>query len=106
MKTAHAILRLANRSQFGEARQRAWLLGWSSFPGLQTIHVAGWRRDFALRLEQPGLQVDDVVAQLVVFRLHRLEVFAQDLIVSHLLFELLDIALFPLPKRSLEEGSQ
>jgi hypothetical protein len=55
----------------------------------------------ALGLEQARLQVDDVVAQLVVLGLEGLVQLAQLLELFHLVFQLLYILLFALAKRAL-----
>jgi hypothetical protein len=47
------------------------------------------------------LEVDDVVAKLVILGLDGFEVLAEKLVVSDLLLELLDIALLALPECSL-----
>lgn len=47
------------------------------------------------------MEIDNVVAELVVLGLNLLEVFAQDLIVAYLLLELLDVAFLALAERSL-----
>jgi hypothetical protein len=100
MEVAESIRCLANRPKLGQTRERAGLLR-SSLARLESVHVAGWRRHLALRLQESRLEIDDVVAELVVLGLHRLEVFAQDLVVAHLFLELLDIALLSLSKCSL-----
>lgn len=48
------------------------------------------------------MKVDDVVSELVVLRLNGLEVLAKHLVIPHLLFELLDVALLPLSESSLK----
>jgi hypothetical protein len=59
----------------------------------------GW--DFALSLEKARLQVDDVVAQLVVLRLERFVELAQLFILFDLILELLDVLLLALAEGTL-----
>lgn len=47
------------------------------------------------------MQINNVVAQLVVLRLNGLEVLRQDLVIADLLFKLFDIAFFTLSECSL-----
>ena len=47
------------------------------------------------------MEVDDIVAKLVVLRLYGFEILAEDLIVSDLFFKLLDIAFLSLSECSL-----
>ena len=65
------------------------------------VDIARHGRDFALGLEQAGLQVDDVVAQLVVLGLDGLEVLVQHVVVADLLLEFFDVAFLALAERSL-----
>lgn len=71
--------------------------------GVLEVDIAGHRRDFALGLEQAGLQVDDVVAQLVVLGLDGLEVLVQQVVVAYLLLEFFDVAFLALAEGSLWE---
>jgi hypothetical protein len=57
-----------------------------------------------LRLDEPGLQVDDVLAQRVVLRLDGLIIILQIVQISDLLLELLDISLLALSKGTLLNG--
>ena len=59
----------------------------------------GW--DFALGLEEARLQVDDVVAQLVVLRLERLIELAQLLKLLDLILELLNVLLLAFAEGAL-----
>lgn len=62
----------------------------------------GWRLgEFALRLDEAGLKTDDIIAQLVVFRLDSIVPFIEDVVVLYLCFKVLDVVLFPLSKRTL-----
>jgi len=65
------------------------------------VDIARHRWDFALGLEQAGLQVDDVVAQLIVLGLDGLEVLVQHVVITHLLLKLFDVAFLALAERSL-----
>ena len=65
------------------------------------IHARGRRRHLALGLEQARLEVDDVVAQLVVLCLQTLVHLAQVLELLDLVFELLDVFLFALAECAL-----
>lgn len=61
-----------------------------------------WRLGkFALRLDEAGLKTDDIIAQLVVFRLDSIVPFIEDVVVLYLCFKVLDVVLFPLSKRTL-----
>lgn len=59
------------------------------------------RRDLALGLEQSRLEVDDVVAQLVVLGLKGLVQLAQLLELFDLVLQLLDVLLFALAEGAL-----
>ena len=67
-------------------------------------HIWWWLWVFALRLDEPGLQVDDVLAQRVVLRLDGLVIILQIVQISDLLLELLDISLLALSKGTLLNG--
>jgi hypothetical protein len=69
--------------------------------GSVQVNTSGSRWDLALSLEQAGLQVDDVVAQLVVFRLEGLVQLAQLLEFLDLVLELLDVLFFALTEGAL-----
>ena len=69
--------------------------------GSVEVYAGRGRRYLALRLEQSRLQVDDVVAQLVVFRLQRLVQLAQLLKLLDLVLELLDVLLLALAECAL-----
>ena len=64
-------------------------------------NIARRLREVALRLDEAGLQVDDVVAQLVVLGLDGFVVLVQQVVVADLLLEFLDVAFFALAERSL-----
>lgn len=65
------------------------------------IDVRRRGRDIRLCFQQAGLQVQDVLAQLVVFVLQGAEVVLHGLEVFDLLFELLDVAFFALAEGAL-----
>ena len=65
------------------------------------VDVAWWLGEFALGLEEAGLEVDDVVAELVVLGLKGFEVFAEQVVVADLLLEFLNVAFFALSESSL-----
>lgn len=65
------------------------------------VNAGGRRGDFALSLEQSRLEVDDVVAKLVVLGLERLVQLAQLLKLLDLVLELLDVFLFALAEGAL-----
>lgn len=56
---------------------------------------------FALGFEEAALELEDVVAQGVVFVLDDLVVVVEGVELADLLFELLDVALFPLAEGAL-----
>jgi len=60
-------------------------------------------RELALGFDEARLEVDDVVSQLVVFGLDGFVVFVQQVVVPHLLLELLDVSFFPLSERTLSK---
>lgn len=65
-------------------------------------------RKVSLGFNKAGLEVDDVVAELVVFGLDNFVVLIQDGVIADLFFELLDVSFFTLSEGSLqdrEEGS-
>ena len=68
---------------------------------MREIDVTGRLRKFALGLDEAGLQVDDVVSQLVVLCLQRFVVFAQQFVVGNLFFEFLNVSFFPLSESAL-----
>ena len=57
--------------------------------------------EVALGFDEARLQVDDVVAQLVVLGLDGLVVLVQQVVVADLLLEFLDVAFFALPEGAL-----
>jgi hypothetical protein len=65
------------------------------------IDAGGGRWDLALSLEQTRLQVDDVVAQLVVLGLERLVQFAKLLELLDLILELFNVLFFALTEGAL-----
>jgi len=71
------------------------------FAMAREIDASRSRGNLALGLKEPRLQVDDVVAQLVVFGLQRLVKLAELLELLDLVLELLDVFLFALAKGSL-----
>jgi hypothetical protein len=54
-----------------------------------------------LGVQEPGLQLDDVLPQEVILRLESLEAVVDFVVVPHLLLQLLDIALLTLPEGPL-----
>ncbi len=60
-----------------------------------------WLRVLAMSIQEPRLEVDDVLSKRVVLRLHRLEVVFHFLVIPDLLLELFYVQLFPLAERSL-----
>jgi hypothetical protein len=65
------------------------------------VDIWWWLREVALRLDEPRLQMDDVLAHRVVLRLYSLEIVLQRVQLPHLLFELLNISLLALSKGTL-----
>jgi hypothetical protein len=78
----------------------------SCVAGMQTINVGRWLREVSLGFDQARLEVDDVVAELVVLGLYGFVVLVQKSIVTDLLLEFLDISFFPLPEGSLWEKGE
>lgn len=70
-------------------------------PWIREINVRRRLRELTLRLDEARLEVDDVVSQLVVFGLDGFVVFVQQVVVPHLLLELLDVSFFALAERTL-----
>ena len=68
---------------------------------MRKVNVAWRLRIFTLGLDEAGLEIDDVVSQLVVLCLQCFVVFAQQAVVSNLLFEFLDVPFFALPEGPL-----
>lgn len=69
--------------------------------GFLEVDVVRSRWVVALGLDEARLQIDDVVAQLVVLGLDCLVVFVQEIVVADLLLEFLDMTLFALAEGSL-----
>lgn len=67
------------------------------------VDAGGGRWNLALGLEQSRLQVDDVVAQLVVFGLQGLIQLTQLLELLDLILELLDVLLLALAEGALAD---
>jgi len=65
------------------------------------VDVRWWLRVFALGLDEPRLEMNDVLAQRIVLRLDRLVIVLQSVQFPHLLLELLDVSLLALSKGSL-----
>jgi hypothetical protein len=74
--------------------------------GMQTINVGRWLREVSLGFDQARLEIDDVVAELVVLGLDGFVVLVQESIVTDLLLEFLDISFFPLSEGSLREKGE
>lgn len=61
-----------------------------------------WRLwKFPLRFNEAGLKADDIITQLVVFRLYSIVPLIEDVVVLYLCFKVFDVVLFPLSKRTL-----
>lgn len=73
---------------------------------MRKVDVGWWLRILALRLDEPGLEMDDVLAQAVVLRLDGLVVLFQGVKLTNLLLKLLDITFLTLPKCSLFPNDQ
>lgn len=94
----NAHIRGAHRSRWsGYVLLR--LLG--SRPPRMDLNIRWRLGEFSLRFDKAGLKTDDVVAQLVVFRLDSIVPFIEDVVVLYLCFKMLDVVLFPLSKRTL-----
>ena len=65
------------------------------------FYIRGGLWKFALRFDEARLEVDDIIAQLVVFCLNGFVALTEEVIVLNLLFQFLDVSLFPLSKRTL-----
>lgn len=68
---------------------------------MMDLQVQWWLGKFADRIQEAALEVDDIVAQQVIFVGDSLVVFVQTGVVFHLGFQLFDVAFFPLPKGTL-----
>jgi len=68
---------------------------------LAQVNASRRRRDFALILEEARLEVDDVVAELEVLVLKRLEQLGKLLILLDLVLEILDMLLLALAEGAL-----
>lgn len=66
--------------------------------------IGWWLRVLALGLDEPGLEVDDVLAQRIVLCLDSLVVILQIVQIPDLLLELLDISFLALTKGTLLAG--
>ena len=65
------------------------------------VHVGRWLGEFALRLDEAGLEADYVVAELVVLRLDGFVAVIEGVVLADLLFQALDVSFFALSERSL-----
>jgi hypothetical protein len=74
--------------------------------GMQTIDVGRWLGEVTLGFDQAGLEIDNVVAELVVLGLNGFVVLVEKSVVTDLLLEFLDVSLFPLSKGSLCEKGE
>lgn len=104
-----ARLQLAHRRRcHGRRRRRDMVveMALSDTSRVLEVDIAGHGRDFTLGFEEAGLQVDDVVAQLVVLGLDGLEILVQHVVVADLLFEFFDVAFLALAECSLGGCSQ
>ena len=68
---------------------------------MREVNVTWRLRKIALGFDEARLQVDDIVSELVVLCLQRFVVFAQQGVVSNLLFEFLDMSFFALSEGAL-----
>ena len=68
---------------------------------MSQVDVGGRLRVFALGLDESRLEVDDVLAQRIIFGLDRLVIVLQRVQLPHLLLELLDVSFLALSKGSL-----
>ena len=82
------------------------LLTDSTARGLVEIDVARGLREFALGFKEAGLEVNNVISQLVVLGLEGFKVFAQQIVIADLLFEFLNVTFFALSERSLFGGER
>jgi len=77
-----------------------WFMAW----WVVQDNIWWWLRVFALRFDEPGLQMDDILAQRVVLRLDGLVIILQIVQIADLLLELLDISFLALSKGALLNG--
>jgi hypothetical protein len=68
---------------------------------LAQVNSGGRRRDLALILEEARLEVDDIVAELVVLCLKRLKQLRELLVLLDLVLERLDVLLLALTEGAL-----
>ena len=69
---------------------------------MRKVNVTRGLGKIALGFDEAGLEVDDVVTELVIFGLQGFVVFVQQIVVSDLLFEFLDVSFFALSESALE----
>lgn len=93
------LLRLLLRIGLGRGRLGHVRIG--GFAGAREVDACRGGRDLALGLEEARLEVDDVVAELVVLCLQRLVQLAQLLELLDLVLELLDVLLLALAEGTL-----
>lgn len=61
-----------------------------------------WRLGkFALGFDEARLKADDIITQLVIFRLYSIVPLIEDVVVLYLCFKVFDVVLFPLSKSTL-----
>ena len=74
---------------------------WSRRRRMVQVYVRRWLGEFALRLDEAGLEADNVVAELVVLCLDGFIAIIKGIVFADLLFQALDVTLFALSERSL-----
>lgn len=79
---------------------RKTMHGWA-WNRSRKVDVWWWLRRFDLGVNEPGLQVNDVLSQRIVLSLEHLELLLHLTIVAHLLLELLDVAFLSLTESPL-----
>lgn len=73
-------------------------------PRITKIDLRRWLRILTLRLDEARLEIDDIVAELIIFCLDSLVALLERVVVTDLLLELLDVALFALAEGALVAG--
>ena len=71
------------------------------FARMIEIDVRRGLREFAMRLDEARLEMNDIFAQRVILRLNRLVVILQRMQLPNLLLEFLDISFFALSEGTL-----
>ncbi len=65
---------------------------------MREVDIGRWLGVFALRLDEPRLEMDDILAQRIVLGLDLLVALLQRVQIAHLLLELLNIPFLALTK--------